>query len=124
MKCINFGEMARDRIAIQSRTEVSTDYGGQSITWGDENTVWAIIEPATGREVFAQEQLQSRVTHKITIRYISTYKDTAEAAKRRISFDGRIFSILYTRNLHEDMKRHGQAYQQFYALDNGEENDE
>jgi len=125
MKCFNFAKEADNRIVIQVRSESSTDYGGQSGSWSAENTVWAVINSSGssifGREVFIQGQNQSRVSHKFIIRYISAYKDTAETAKRRISFDDRIFNIRNIRNLDDTLKKEGTAYQEIWAEENGAE---
>ena len=114
-KCFNFAKSADKRIVIQEPTETVDDYGGQSVTWGAQSTVWAHIKSATGREVFQSEQLQSRVSHVFTIRYQSDLKDTSVTAKNRISFDGRFFQIRYVRNVSADMKSEGTKYQMIYA---------
>ena len=120
MKCKRF--RPRNRVTVQSRSETSDSFGGQTVSWGTLATVWAEIEPLSGREVFANQALDSRVSSKMTIRYRSDLKDTSGAAKNRISFDGRIFTIHYVRNLHSDLKTEGRAYQQLFCEDNGPEN--
>jgi len=122
--CDNFSGQANQRITIQPRTDTSDNYGGAAATWTANNiSAWAIIEPQSGRETFAQGQDQSRVESKMTIRYQSTLKNTATAGKYRVSFNGRIFPVLYIKNLDEDMKREGRAYQVLYCTENGAEND-
>lgn len=123
MGCDNFSGMANKRIVLQPRTEVADSYGGQTVTWATSNlTVWAIMEPASGREVFQQGQKQARVDTKITIRYQSALSNVATGAKYRVSFDNRIFPVLYVKNLDEDMKREGKAYQVLYCGENDPEN--
>lgn len=39
--------------------------------WDDFKTVWASVEPLSGKEFYAAEQSQSEVTHKIRCRYFS-----------------------------------------------------
>ena len=120
--CDNFAGRARARITIQPRTEAADNYGGQTITWTTSNiSAWAIMEPQSGREVFAQGQEQSRVDMKVTIRYQSTINSTAIAGKYRISYDSRIFTVLAIKNLDEDMKREGKAYQVLSCVENAPE---
>lgn len=123
MKCGEWRKNATHRITIQERSEVIDDFGGQTLTWATQSTVWAAIEPLTGREVYLQEQNQSRVTSKMTIRYQSEIKATKDAGALRVSYDGRIFPVKYVRNLADDMKQEGTQYQQLFVEENGAEND-
>ncbi len=121
--CDSFQARANKRVTIQPRTETADSYGGQTIVWTTNNIpAWAIMEPQSGREVHAQGQDQSRVDMRITIRYQSTIKSTAIAGKYRISFDSRIFTVLAIKNLDEDMKREGKAYQVLSCVENAPEN--
>lgn len=62
------GELDR-RITLQQRS-TSRDSGGMQVnTWADVATVWAKIQPASGREMLTSGALMSEVTHTITIRY-------------------------------------------------------
>lgn len=124
MKCDSFPARANKRITIQPPTLSSDNYGGASVSWASNNIqAWAIIEPASGREVFAQGQDQSRVDTKMTIRYNSTLKNTATAAKYRVSFDSRIFTVQNIRNMDEDMTREGKAFQVLFCTENGPEHE-
>ena len=120
-KCLDFASLADERVVIQNPVEATTDYGGQSITWTTENTVWAIIKPITGHDTFAQQVTQSRVTHQFIIRYIAAYSDTADAAKRRITFDSRVFTIRAIKSMDESLSNYGREYQVIYAEENGAE---
>jgi len=44
-------------------------YGQPNTSWEEVDTVWAAIEPVSGREFWAQQQVQSEITAKIRIRY-------------------------------------------------------
>lgn len=121
MKCGEFPAKAKNRIVIQSRGDASDDYGGSAVTWSTLATVWAIIEPMSGREVLQSEQLQSRVTHKVTIRYNATLKSTATGAKYRISYDGRLFPIKFVQNFDEDLKTEGTVFQVLTCEENNAE---
>lgn len=123
MGCEGFSALANKRVTIQTRVEAADAYGGQTLTWTDLQGAWAIIEPASGREVFAQGQDHSRVDSKITIRYVAGLKNTAVAGKYRVLFDSRVFPILYVKNLDSDMKREGRAFQMLYCQENEPENE-
>jgi SPP1 family predicted phage head-tail adaptor len=46
-------------------------FGQPNTSWEELDTVWAAIEPLSGREFWAQQQVQSEITAKIRIRYRS-----------------------------------------------------
>jgi SPP1 family predicted phage head-tail adaptor len=76
----------RHRVTIQ-RPVADPAWGGTT-TWQDHATVWAAIEPLSGREFFAAQQVQSETTGKITIRYIPGI-----TADMRILHGSRIFEL-------------------------------
>lgn len=121
MACYEFFKKANDKIDIQAFTSVATDLGGQTTAWASENQVWAVVEPTSGKELYKYGQIAANVTHKFIIRYNSAYKDVTESAKRKIVFDDRNFSIVYSRNLSSDLKSHGQHFQEFLCVENGDE---
>lgn len=62
------------RIIIQQKvagTPARDAYGAENNTWEAFATVWASIEPLQGREFFAQQQVQSEITVRIRLRYLS-----------------------------------------------------
>lgn len=61
----------RQRVAIQRRTGAESAFGEPTDTWTTLATVAAGIEPISGREYFAAQQVQSEVTHRVTIRYFA-----------------------------------------------------
>lgn len=122
MKCLNFGAKARNRIVIQSLSGVEDSYGGRTQSWVQSSNVYAIIEPASGRELFSQGMQQNRITHKITVRYQSILSNIRDVGDWRISFDGRLFGVKYIKNLHQDMKIEGKQYQVIYAEENSIDN--
>lgn len=62
------GEL-RHRVTIQQKTFSRDSYGGETITWTDVATVWAAVEPISGREYFTAQQTQAEVTTRIRIRH-------------------------------------------------------
>lgn len=121
MKCGDFRAKANQRINIQTLVSVSDDYGGATTSWDDKYEVWAIMKPMSGQEKFNNDLIQSKVNHKIVVRYIDALKNTKTAAKYRIKYGDRIFSIVYVRNLDEELKLEGRSFQEFYCVENDSE---
>jgi SPP1 family predicted phage head-tail adaptor len=48
---------------------VVDDLGTPNTSWEELDTVWAAVEPISGRDFWAQQQVQSEITVKIRIRY-------------------------------------------------------
>lgn len=59
----------RHRIALQSQSLTQDSYGQAVVSWGTYATVWASVQPLTGREYFSADSLQSEVKTVIKIRY-------------------------------------------------------
>lgn len=120
-KCNRFSSGKKNRIEIQQYTLTDDGYGSSTEAWNTIATIFAVITPVSGRETFSSEQLESRVTHKMLIRYNSSFKNTKDFAKNRIKFDGRFFGIKHVRNLHGDLKTEGRAFQEFLAEEGEDE---
>ena len=116
-----FNSLARNRVTIEQKTMTDTAYGGQAVDWISVGNYWAQIKPSSGNEYFRSQQLQSRVTHKIIIRYQSAFANTKDFAAFRITYQGRIFALRYIRNLHDDMETEGLEYQEIMAEENAPE---
>lgn len=63
----------RHRVALQKYDGGTDDYGDllrqDDSHWQTMATVWAAVDPVSGREYYAAEQAQSEVTHKVRLRY-------------------------------------------------------
>jgi len=62
----------KKRITIYQLVEGSPrvdEFGEPNTSWELLATVWAAIEPVSGREFWAQQQVQSEISAKIRIRY-------------------------------------------------------
>lgn len=62
------------RVTIQSAVSGSpaiNDFGEKNLVWTDLAEVWAAVEPLTGREFWAQQQVQSEITVRVKVRYRS-----------------------------------------------------
>lgn len=83
----------RHRIAFQRFCGEQDDFGdplqADDANWVHVATVWAAVNPISGREFYAAEQSQSEVSHKISCRY-RTGLDTA----MRITCGSRRFKII------------------------------
>lgn len=129
-KCENFAGLANKRIIIEQRVDTPDTHGGTSVVWSTLHTVWAIIEPWTGREYFADGKKEPRVDTRITIRYQDDLKDIRDASKYRVNFNSRYYPISYLKNLDEELmsnfnsryQREGKAYQMLFCTENAPEN--
>lgn len=102
---MKFGKM-RHRVTIQKLTRTDDGAGGYTETWEDIATVWAAVEPLSGREYYLAQQTQAEVSHKVTMRYGQWYDEyfltpfssaqegeTVVKPQMRIVYDGRPFSF-------------------------------
>jgi len=78
----------RHRIQIQSESNARDANGGVIKSWNTVATRWGKIRPLSGRELIAAEQVDSRVTHEITIRYYPGLTSLF-----RLVHDSRVFNI-------------------------------
>lgn len=86
----------RHRITLQEYTTTKDSYGAEIESWADKVSVFASIEPLSGREYFKAQQINAEVTTSITIRYIS-----GVLPKMRIRLSDRYFEILSVINPEE-----------------------
>lgn len=89
----------RRRIVLQSATETRASDGGVVRTWSAYATVWASVEPLTGREYQNAAQQVSEVSHKVRLRYVPGA--TRVKSQHRILYNGRIFQIVSVANVEE-----------------------
>lgn len=87
----------RARIVIQQEARTPDGAGGYALAWSDVVSLWARIEPVSGRETLQGARLESRVTHRITIRY----RSGVDAGMRAL-YGSRIFNIRAVINPGED----------------------
>ncbi|MBY0408240.1 MAG: phage head closure protein [Rickettsiales bacterium] len=90
----------RHRVSLQQEVSVADGGGGFTQAWQEVAMLWAEIEPitgadsrlsvASGKEVLMADQMQSQVSHKVTLRWRN---DVAPAM--RLVFEGRAFNIRY-----------------------------
>ncbi len=78
----------RHRLTLQEETRSADTGGGYTLTWGDFATVWGRIEPLTGTERLRAMQLESRISHRVTIRHRA-----GVIAGMRLLHSGRAFNV-------------------------------
>lgn len=78
----------RHRVTFESRKTGRDEFGQPLEGWDLVATLWASVEPISGRELLSSQQTQSEITHRIRCRYRAGI-ETAQ----RIVYDGRPFNI-------------------------------
>ncbi len=86
----------RHRVTIQKKHITTDVLKQQKETWADIATVWASVEPLSGREYFAARQTNTDVTVKVIMRY-----RPGVSTDMRIIFNDRVFEIISVINHHE-----------------------
>lgn len=88
----------RHLVTLQQEVQIADGAGGTSKSWTDVASLWAEIIPiggtgsmlsrTSGKEVMVGDQVQSEISHKITLRY----RDGVTSAMR-IVYESRFFNI-------------------------------
>lgn len=86
----------RHRLVFQTITETKDSGGGPVETPTTLATVWGSVQPLVGRELTNAQMRNSEITHKITIRYLSTV-----TAKGQVTFGTRVFQTFEVLNIDE-----------------------
>lgn len=86
----------RHRVTIEEPVRTADEAGGAEVTWAYVASVWAEIQPKTGREVFESDQLGGRVTHDVRMRFRE-----GVTPKMRIFHSGRLFDIRFVADVGE-----------------------
>lgn len=76
------------RVILQTVSRASNGGGGFTPTWADTATLWAEIEELSGSEGFEAQQVASKLSHKVTIRYRS-----GVTPQQRLKYGSRILQI-------------------------------
>lgn len=69
----------RHRVTFQSRVTTRGPDGEPLVSWADFRTVWAAIEPVSGKEYVAAQEQQSPTDTRITVRIQSGLTSTMRA---------------------------------------------
>ena len=76
------------RIRVDSYTESQDTFGEPVKTYALLDTMYARVEPLTGRELFEAQQLSAELPAKFHVRYRSDINETMQ-----IVFDGDVYGI-------------------------------
>ncbi len=87
MKRVAIGGLKK-RVTILEQVHTSDGQGGFTETWQEVGTVWAAIEPISGREYYEAMQLSNDVTHRVRMRYMDL------TPHEKIKYDDRVFDII------------------------------
>jgi SPP1 family predicted phage head-tail adaptor len=93
---MNIGNMDR-RIALQSASLSTNNYGEREQTWSTYATVWAQLKYRTGSEKVQDDQVSSTEGATFNIRY-STDTSAAKASDR-VVYNGENYEILHIQEL-------------------------
>ena len=85
---MNIGDLNR-RIEVLQFFEDRDDYGGVDGEWLPVGRVWAKIEPGSGTEYFAKQQVNAENETKITIRFYAGI-----SVMNRIRYGEMVYEIL------------------------------
>ena len=107
----------RDRVTLQQRQTSQSPSGQPVETWVELFTAWADMDPLTGRELIAAQQVQSSVTHNVTMRYRSEFANPKAVASMRLVYQGRYFNIHAC--MDQDSRKRAVVLQVEEGLNNG-----
>jgi SPP1 family predicted phage head-tail adaptor len=82
------------RAELQARVESADGYGGVSVAWQKERSIWCEIKPITGRETIEAMREQSAITHDIRARWSGDL-----TPDKRITHGGVAYNIRAVMNL-------------------------
>ena len=91
----------RHRVSIQYPVQTSDGMGGYTEEWATAAQRQAAIWPVSSRERLDALKLESEVTHRIRVRYLS-----GVTSKHRILFGSRAFNIIGAPINHEERNIH------------------
>ncbi len=90
------GGRLNHKVVIEQRTETKNTLGEDETTWSTYKWTWAQVSPLSGKEYLANNELQSVVTGRVSMRYLS-----GVTVDMRINWDNRIFDIISIINTEE-----------------------
>jgi SPP1 family predicted phage head-tail adaptor len=90
----------RHRLSLQQEVSTPDGAGGYTRNWQEVAQLWAEIAPLSsnirGGEMLMAGQIQSRITHKVTLRYREGI-----TAGMRLVFDAKVFNIRYVDDINK-----------------------
>lgn len=98
---MKIGDM-KHRITFEKEVKTPDGYKGSTVIWQGVITVWASIDPLSGREYFYGHQIKAEVTHRVRIRY--NEKITTEMRIKHGQRYLKIESIIDLKERHESLE--------------------
>ena len=92
MTAIGAGAL-KQRIRVERPNTTTDRLGGPTRTWITVATVWADIQPLSGREAVIANKLSAEITHQITVRYQPVFDNPQQVSQLRVLYRSRIFNI-------------------------------
>lgn len=59
----------RHWVVLETKTKSRNSFGSETVAWTTNIGTWADVKPLRGSNYFASMQLQSAITHSVTMRY-------------------------------------------------------
>ena len=84
------------KIVIEQRTETKNTLGEDITTWTTYKWTWAQVSPLSGKEYLSNNELQSSVTGRVSMRYLA-----GVTTDMRINWNDRMFDIISIINTEE-----------------------
>ncbi|MFZ6726166.1 phage head closure protein [Undibacterium sp. MH2W] len=83
----------KKRVILQQQNSVDGTAGNPTTVWSTISPIWAEIEGLTAQQRMVSEAIHTQVSHKITVRYRSEFKNPVAVMSMRIVYGARIFNI-------------------------------
>ncbi len=81
-------------LLLEAPTRVADGAGGFALTWVAVGTLWAALQPGSGREAAGEEVTTARVPYRITVRGAPDGSPRRPKAEQRFRDGARLFTIL------------------------------
>lgn len=78
----------RHRVKLQHVSATQDNYGESVRQWSTYKTVWARVEPLSGRELEHAQQISAETSHRVTIRHHNNV-----AVEDRIEHDDTVLEV-------------------------------
>lgn len=93
----------RQRVQLRQVSRSVTALGDITSSWSNYGSpIWASIEPLRGQELYAAQQVQAEVTHKVRIRYSTDVSSVGPT--NQVVYGLRTFEVLAALNILERNK--------------------
>lgn len=86
----------RQRLYLQQESLGADTGGGGALSWTTIATLWAAVEPFSGKEALQAGRISGSITHRIRLRY-----DSSVTTAMRFLWGSRVFNIRDIRNINE-----------------------